>query len=82
MLDLGLGERIQIGDDFRPGAGAAERGDAILQCLLRHQGEEAAEHVRWERDEEIVKLITDLFYKEARCGQAAAEYNLEKGRPH
>jgi hypothetical protein len=23
----------------------------------------------WERDDKIVKLMTDLFYKEARCGR-------------
>src|SRR5271168_484674 len=34
LLDLGLGERIQIGDDSRPGARVTERGDAVLQCLL------------------------------------------------
>ena len=39
LLDLSLGERIQIGDDFRPGAGAAERGDAVLQCLLQQPGQ-------------------------------------------
>ena len=34
LLDLGLRERGQIGDDFRPGAGSAERGNAVLQCLV------------------------------------------------
>jgi hypothetical protein len=29
LLDLGFGERVQIGDDFRPGAGSAERGNAV-----------------------------------------------------
>ena len=37
--------RLQIGDDLGPGAGAAERYDAVLQRLLQHQREEAAEHV-------------------------------------
>jgi len=59
--DLGLGERIQIGDDFRPGAGAAERGDAVLQCLLQHQGEEAAEHVAADG---LVELVEDRAGRE------------------
>src|SRR5258705_12452277 len=45
VLDFGLGQGIQIGDDRRPGAHAAERDDAILQRFLQHQREEAAEHV-------------------------------------
>ena len=31
VLDLGFGQGIQIGDDFRPGAGATEPGNAIFQ---------------------------------------------------
>ena len=34
VLDLGLGQRIEIGNDLRPGAGWSERGDAVLQRLL------------------------------------------------
>jgi len=45
LLDLGLGQRIQVGDDLRPGTRAAERRDAILQRFLQHQCEKAAEHV-------------------------------------
>jgi hypothetical protein len=45
--DLGLGERIQIGE--RPGAGAAERCNAVLQCLLfvlahQHRSQPARSH--------------------------------------
>jgi hypothetical protein len=31
VLDLGFGQGIQIGDDFRQGAGATEPGNAIFQ---------------------------------------------------
>jgi hypothetical protein len=56
LLDLGLGQRIQIGDDPRPGPRAAERSDAVLQCLLQHQREDAAEHVAADG---LVELVED-----------------------
>jgi hypothetical protein len=40
LLDLGLGERVEIGDNVRPGALATEVGDALLQLLLQDEGEE------------------------------------------
>src|SRR3974390_208800 len=45
LLDLGLGERVEIGENVRPGALATEVGDARLQLLLQDEGEEAAGHV-------------------------------------
>src|ERR1700686_4886150 len=45
LLDLGLGERVEIGENVRPGALATEVGDALLQLLLQDEGEEAAGHV-------------------------------------
>ena len=41
--DLGLGQRVEIGEDLGPRAGAAERGDALLQLGLQDEGEEGAE---------------------------------------
>src|SRR3974390_2650691 len=35
LLDLGLGERVEIGENVRPGALATEVGDALLQLLLQ-----------------------------------------------
>jgi len=40
VLDLGFRQRVEVGDDLRPGPRAGERGDAVLQLLLEHQGEE------------------------------------------
>jgi hypothetical protein len=31
LLDLGLGQQIEIGNDLGPGPGWAERGDAVFQ---------------------------------------------------
>ena len=36
---------FQIGDDLRPGTGATQRRNALLQRRFEHQREEAAEHV-------------------------------------
>jgi hypothetical protein len=41
LFDPGLGEGIEIGQDLGPRARLAEVGDAVLQRLLQHQGEEA-----------------------------------------
>src|SRR3974377_2474117 len=56
VLDLGLGQRVEIGDDLRPGTRAPKRGDAVLQRLLQHQREEAAEHVTADG---LVELVED-----------------------
>jgi hypothetical protein len=45
LLDLGLGERIQIVDDFRGSRIVRTRQCGPLQCLLQRQGEEAAEYL-------------------------------------
>jgi hypothetical protein len=76
LLDLGLGERIQIGDVFRPRAGAAERGDAVLQCLLQHQGEEAAEHVAANG---LVELVKDRAGRERVLDGAEGLLNVPGG---
>src|SRR6516165_10694155 len=39
LRDLGLGERVEIGKNVRPGALATEVGDALLQLLLQDEGE-------------------------------------------
>jgi hypothetical protein len=43
--DLGLGQRVQVGEDLGPRAVAAEHGDALLQLGLEDEGEEGAEDV-------------------------------------
>ncbi len=35
LLDLGLGEGVEIGENVRPGALATEVGDALLQLRTR-----------------------------------------------
>src|SRR5262245_15218926 len=67
VLDLGLGQRIQIGDALRPGAGAGERRDTVLKRLLQHQREEAAEHVTTDG---LVDLVEDRPRREQMLGRA------------
>jgi hypothetical protein len=45
VFDFGLGQRIEVCDDLRPGTGASERRDTVFQRPLLHQREEAAEHM-------------------------------------
>src|SRR5208282_2897623 len=45
LLDLGLGQRVEIGEDLGPRAVAAECGDAIVQGGLEHESQETAKHV-------------------------------------
>ena len=33
LFDLGLGQRVAVGDDLGPGAHAAESGDAVVERL-------------------------------------------------
>ena len=47
VLDLGFGQRVEMGDDLGPRACSAERGDAVIQRLLEHEGEEVAEGRAW-----------------------------------
>lgn len=56
LFDLGLGQRIEMGEDFGPRSRLAEVRNAVLQCLLRHEGEEAARHVTADR---LVELVED-----------------------
>ena len=61
VLDFGLGERVEIGDDLGPGACAADRGDPVIQRLFEHEGEEAAEHVTADG---LVQLVEDWAGRE------------------
>jgi len=54
LLDLGLGQGFQVGEDIGPGGGRrrlavggrrAEAGDAVFQLLLQDEREEAARDV-------------------------------------
>ena len=45
LFDLRFGQRVESGEDVRPGTRMAERGDAVLQLLLQHQGEKATRHM-------------------------------------
>jgi hypothetical protein len=56
VLDLGFGQGIQIGDDFRPAAGATEPGNAIFQRGFQHQRKEVAKHVAADRLVELVEI--------------------------
>jgi hypothetical protein len=56
VLDLSLGQRIKISDDFGPGVCAIERRDAVLQRLLEHERKEAAENVTADG---LVELVED-----------------------
>jgi hypothetical protein len=56
VLDLGFGQRVEIGDDLGLGAWAADRGDPVIQRLLEYEGEEAAEHVTANG---LVQLVED-----------------------
>ena len=67
VIDLGLGQGIQIGDDLGPGAGSAERGDAIFQRRFQHQRQEAAEHVAANG---LVQLVEDRPGREQVLGGA------------
>src|SRR5208337_2094802 len=58
LLDLGLGERVQVGHHGGPGGGGAgaRRVEAVLQLLLQNEGEEAAGDVAADR---FVQLVID-----------------------
>jgi hypothetical protein len=55
------------GNDLGPGAGASERCDAVLQRLLQHQREKAAEHVAADG---FVELVEDWPGREQVLGGA------------
>src|SRR5271165_475304 len=69
LLDLGLGQRVQVGDDGGPrGPGAAGcGGEAIIQLLLQHERQEAARHVAADR---LVELMVDGPRLEQALGRA------------
>jgi hypothetical protein len=53
VLDLGLGQRVEIGDNLGPGAYASERREA---AFLSNQREEAEEHMTTDG---LVELVED-----------------------
>jgi Mrp family chromosome partitioning ATPase len=55
-LDLGFGQRVEVGKDGRPRTGLAERGDAVVECAFQEQREERAEDVAADR---LVELVID-----------------------
>jgi hypothetical protein len=67
VLDLGLCQRIEIGNDLGPGACAIKRGDAVLQRFLEHEREEAAEHMTADG---LVELVEDRPRCEEMLGRA------------
>src|SRR5262245_16990814 len=85
VLDFGLGQRIQIGDDLGPGARATERRNTVLQRRLQHEREKAAEHVTADG---LVEFVEDRPSGEQVLGGAegllhrpqllVAEHGLER----
>ena len=77
LLHLNLGERVEVGNDFRQGALPAECGDAILQGFLGHQYQEAGEHVTADRFVEFMEdRIPDAVEVEiARFLEACSKYD-------
>src|SRR5271166_3235857 len=69
LFDLGLGERVEIGDDVGPGgAGAgAGAGEAVFQLLLQNEGEEAAGDVAADR---LIQFVIDRPRLEQTLGRA------------
>ena len=65
VLDLGLRQRVEIGNDLGPGACAIERCDAALQGFPEHGCEEAAEHVTADG---LVELMEDRPRREQVLG--------------
>src|SRR5271156_3827352 len=54
LLNLGLGQRVEVGDNIGPGAAfccvavgswLAQIGDAVLELLFQHEGKETARDV-------------------------------------
>ena len=70
-LDLDLGQRIQIGDDLRPGAGATETCNALPQLRRQHEREQAAEDVIADSLVELVEDRTGLRVGAWRFGRSA-----------
>ena len=64
--DLGLAQRVKVGADRGPGAGAAERRDALLQLGLEHQGEE--EQNTWPR------MVASSLWKIGRVASRCSPY--------
>ena len=56
VLELGLGQGIEVGDDLRPGRRRAQGSNAVFQFLLQHQREKAAEDMAANG---LVELVED-----------------------
>jgi len=69
LLDLGLGEGFEIGDDGGPGgAGALVRGgEAVFKLRLQHEREEAAGDMAADR---LIELVIDRPRLEQTLGRA------------
>src|SRR5208337_3333533 len=67
LFDLGLGERVEIGDDVGPGDAGAGAGEAVFQLLLQNEGEEAAGDVAADR---LIQFVIDRPRLEQTLGRA------------
>jgi hypothetical protein len=67
VIVLGLGQRVEIGDDLEPDE-CPKCGDAAIQRLLQHEGEKAAERVTADG---FVELVEDRPGREQvfRCAE-------------
>ena len=78
LFDLGLGQRVEVGEDLGPGRpwrGFAHRGDAVLQFLFQHQGEEAAGDVAADGLVEFV-INRPRFEQALRCAERPLDIPL------
>src|ERR1700687_5837659 len=75
LLDFGLGERVEVGENVRPGALATKVGDALLQLLLQDEGEEAAGHVTANG---LVDFVEDRPRREQALGCAEGLFHHRK----
>ncbi len=77
LLDLGLGERVEVGDHGGPGGADAGAGcgEAVFQLLLQHEREEAAGDVAADR---FVELVIDRPRLEQTLGRAERPFHGPK----
>lgn len=72
LLDFGLGQRVEVGEDGRPGSGLAEPGDAVVERALQQQGEERAEDVAADG---LVELVVNGAGGEQMLGGAEGRFD-------
>ena len=72
LFDLGLGQRIEIGQDFRPRAFTAEFGDAVFQGGFEDEREEAARHMAADG---LVEFVEDRTRGEKAFGRTEESTN-------